>query len=171
MDVRGDVNSSTKSRATRLWLKNRNAKEVAAVKPREKLARELLKPPRGKPAAVSQEMIDMMETAWQTYADRVIPNSQQWNAWGRIELAGSHVIITRSSNPSQVRLEGTVLDESQAMMYIQTRDNRVVQILKEHCHFQIQAKNRTFTIIGSALDRKPAVRTKAKQRKLYSLLD
>lgn len=88
---------------------------------------------RGKPEPLSCVALAELETLWNEYfkAQKLKGYSSVLGALQRLELIGCRMKVIQSSNPSELLIEGVLLDESYHCLFIQSSAERVVQVAKK----------------------------------------
>lgn len=89
---------------------------------------------------------------WVAYIDDLKPGSGAALAevLASADLHGSTLRVAQAKNPGCVRLQGTVIEETQRTFRIITRDDRVRVLPKENCIFEVTARGETISMLGPA---------------------
>eukprot|EP01054_Gregarina_sp_Poly1_P011163 Gregarina_sp_Poly_1__11162@NODE_908_length_5757_cov_78_501406_g647_i0_p4_GENE_NODE_908_length_5757_cov_78_501406_g647_i0NODE_908_length_5757_cov_78_501406_g647_i0_p4_ORF_typecomplete_len164_score14_42UPF0086/PF01868_16/6e15_NODE_908_length_5757_cov_78_501406_g647_i017892280 len=160
------------AKPSRLWLDSR---KIRGLDTEDKSSKKIPLPPKPCRARthlkpLSAQALQAIQQLWQNYAGQANRNTAVKIAMlGQMELVGAQVTVLKSSNPSNVLLSGVVIDESENMLYMQC-GNRIVQIAKQGCHFELNMNGERMVLLGQGIDRSVTNRTKAKRRKITNIL-
>ena len=80
----------------------------------------------------------------------------------RHELAGLRVRVAASTDPTTVDVEGTVLDETEGTLLVETDEGRTLTLPKAESTFVFELEDETVLVDGERLVADPARRTETR---------